>query len=42
MLSEIREIIKYETGNAPKTFQEKNTSTSEVYFLRAELKEKKY
>ena len=46
MLSEIREIIKYETDNAPKndiTYLEKHTDTwtSEVYFfLREELKEK--
>ena len=44
MLSEIREIIKYETDNAPKndiTYLEKqiDTLTSEVYFLREELKE---
>ena len=46
MLSEIREIIKYETDNAPKndiTYLEKHIDTwaSEVYFfLREELKEK--
>ena len=45
MLSQIREIIRYETDNAPKndiTYLEKHldTLTSEVYFLREELKEK--
>ena len=45
MWSEIREIIKYETDNAPKNdiaYLEKHidTLTSEVYFLREELKEK--
>ena len=45
MLSEIREIIKYETDNAPKNdiaYLQKHidTLTSEVYFLREELKEK--